>query len=190
LNPLVALYFACANDDLQSRDGVVHVFTFKEGRVKFADSDAVSIICNLARLSMVEKQAIIASFKAQKASSAAGKDAFRMLPAMKRLTQFVRIEKPYFLDSAEPRDLFKYFFVHPAKSNRRLIAQSGAFIAAGLLEYKGIDQSLGFDVVRILVPASAKAKILNHLDAININSRTMFPEVEFASRYIMRKWRE
>lgn len=115
-------------------------------------------------------------------------EGFRKLEAMKRLTQFVRIEKPYFLDAAKPEDLFKYFFVYPAKSNKRVIAQSGAFIAAGLLQYKRPDKSVGFNLRKMFVPAERKRIIINQLDALNINSRSMFPEVEFASKYIKDKW--
>jgi hypothetical protein len=151
--------------------------------VNFSDSDSISLVCNLARLSEVEKNSII-DFD-ERSDDVEG---FRALAAMKRLTQFVRIEKPYFLDSAKPEDLFKYFFVYPAKNNRRVIAQSGAFIAAGLLKYKGLEKSVGFNIRKIIVPADKKWSIVKQLDALNINSRTMFPEVEFASKYIKDKW--
>ncbi|BAW25187.1 MULTISPECIES: FRG domain-containing protein [Pseudomonas] len=183
LNPLVSLYFACCEEEHRDKNGVVLIFDFRNVRVKFSDSDSISLVCNLARLSEVEKNSII-DFD-ERSDDVEG---FRALAAMKRLTQFVRIEKPYFLDSAKPEDLFKYFFVYPAKNNRRVIAQSGAFIAAGLLKYKGLEKSVGFNIRKIIVPADKKWSIVKQLDALNINSRTMFPEVEFASKYIKDKW--
>lgn len=189
LNPLVALYFACDEPEHHQTDGMVQLLDFAEERVRFADSDTVSLICNLARLSDFEKNEIVQFIKNNKPSTEAENDKFRKLESMKRLTQFIRAEKPYFTDNANHSDLLKYFFVHPAKNNRRVIAQSGAFVAAGLLKYQSPGKNgKGFALSKIVIPASAKKTILDQLDVLNINSRTMFPEVEFASRYIKRKW--
>ncbi|MCA1442676.1 FRG domain-containing protein [Ensifer sp. IC4062] len=188
LNPLVGLYFACNEEQHHDKDGVVQIFDFEDKRIKFADSDTVSLISNLARLSDEEKREITTRYRRTKRWTASTKRTFRECDAMKRLTQFVRVEKPYFLDAANPQDLFKYFFVHPAKNNRRVVAQSGAFIAAGLLQYRSPGNSLSFSMREIRIPAAAKGKILDELDVLNINSRTMFPEVEFAAKYIKNKW--
>jgi hypothetical protein len=50
----------------------------------------------------------------------------------KRLHQFIRSEKPYFQPIINPIDLFVPYYVHPKMSNRRILAQSGAFILYGL----------------------------------------------------------
>ena len=186
LNPLVGLYFACNEEQHHDKDGTVRVFDFIERRVKFADSDTISLICNLARLSDEERKEI--AKENSKFHDEAGLNNFRKMTAVERLLQFVRVEKPYFLNLVEPDDLFRYFFVHPAKNNRRVIAQSGAFIAAGLLRYKSPGRSTSYMLSRILIPAASKSSILHELDIININSRTMFPEIEFVSKYIKRKW--
>ncbi|UFQ02754.1 FRG domain-containing protein [Pseudomonas fitomaticsae] len=192
LNPLVGLYFACEEERFQSEDGVVQVFDFQKGREKFSDSDTVSIICNLSRLSDVEKKKIINRYDIVGPRvadwSELNKKMFRLMPEVKRLMQFVRVEKPYFLDKINPLDLFRYYFVYPSKNNRRVIAQSGAFIAAGLLQYHSLEQSAGLKHKKIIIPYQCKKKIVTQLDALNINSRTMFPEVEFTSKYIKKKW--
>jgi len=43
-------------------------------------------------------------------------------------------------------------------------------------------------IYEVQIPSEKKADILGKLDMININSRTMFPEIEFASKYIKEKW--
>lgn len=184
LNPLVGLYFACNEKQHHDKDGTVRIFSFIDKRVKFADSDTISLICNLARLSDAERSEI------SKAKIRHNDDveAFRSIPAIERLLQFVRVEKPYFVNLIEPSDLFRYFFVHPVKNNRRVIAQSGAFIAAGLLKYKSPSSSVSYKLNTIKIKSTEKGKILNELDLININSRTMFTEVEFVSKYIKDKW--
>lgn len=188
LIPLVALYFACADPGYEKEDGCVHILDFSHPRVKFADSDTVSLICNLARLSDNERAQFYRQRNPSRRWSKTDTLAFRKLKPMRRLLQFIRIEKPYFLDKAKPSDLFKYFFVHPAKANRRVIAQSGAFVAAGLLEYRTPEKSKGLKLTKIQIPAAHKVSILGQLDILNINSRSLFPEIEFASKYIKEKW--
>ncbi|GLQ36792.1 hypothetical protein GCM10007908_04120 [Rhizobium albus] len=188
LNPLVGLYFACNEEEHHDKDGAVKVFDFIDKRVKYADSDTISLICNLARLSDAEREAIIDAYDDVGNWSKAAITRFRKKAAILRLMQFVRVEKPYFLNLVDPRHLFRYFFVYPLKNNRRVIAQSGAFVAAGLLRYTAPDSSKGFTSHVISIDRDKKADILNELDVININSRTMFPEIEFASKYIKKKW--
>lgn len=192
LNPLVGLYFACNEEEHQQKNGVVQVFDFQRNREKFADSDTVSIICNLSRLSDNERKKISTKYNAVGTRlvdwSESDIEDFRLMPEIQRLMQFVRVEKPYFLDVVNPSDLFRYYFVYPSKNNKRVIAQSGAFIAAGLLEYRSLKKSVGLKHKEILIPAECKENIIIQLDALNINSRSMFPEIEFTSKYIKRKW--
>lgn len=192
LNPLVGLYFACSDEKLSLVDGVVHIFNFQANKAKFADSDTISIICNLARLSDEERKKISNEYRKTGTKMAdwteEKKKSFRGESEVMRLMQFVRVEKPYFLDAIEPSDLFRYYFVYPLKNNKRVIAQSGAFIAGGLLQYRSIQRSVGLTHNKIIIPADSKSKIMKQLDTLNINSRSLFPEVEFASTYIKRKW--
>ncbi len=188
LNPLVGLFFACEESEHQDKDGIVKILDFMQDRVKLADSDTISLISNLARLNDSEKEKIRTFLKRNDYKDKDVIKQFRELEEMRRLTQFVRIEKPYFLDIAQPLDLKKYYFVHPFKNNRRVVAQSGAFIVAGLLQFRSPEASRGIEIKNIKIPSDAKSKILKELDSLNINSRTMFPEVEFTSKYIKKKW--
>ena len=56
MNPLVALYFACEETGSNRRDGAVCLFTVPEGRVKHYDSDAVSVLTNLAKCEINDVQ--------------------------------------------------------------------------------------------------------------------------------------
>lgn len=192
LNPLPALFFACNVKDESNADASVMVLDFDRSRVKFADSDVISLISNLSRLSDVERNSLIDGFKifqADKKDNLTGalKD-FRKIGSILRLNHFVCEEKPYFQNLIKPLDLFKYFFVYPKKNNRRLIAQSGAFVAAGLLQFKDI-RSDSVKKFTIRIPAICKKSIISQLDILNINSRTMYPEIESVSSYIRDKWK-
>lgn len=185
LNPLVALYFACNEKKNHKVDGRVRIIDFLEDRIKFPDSDAVSVICNLAHLSDEDREEIIdIKQKMPKLSRQETKQSFRDAATVKRLMQFVRSEKPYFQDILEPRDLFRYFFVHPAKNNKRILAQSGAFIAAGLLEYTSPENSKGLKMSEFIIPWDKKEPLIDELSQLNINDQSMFPEIEYATQYI------
>ncbi len=188
LNPLMGLYFACNDDKQMDKDGKVIIFDFDESRMKFPDSDTVSIICNLANLRDDEKAALEKESKLENGRNATSLSRFRRLSPTKRLTQFVRIEKPYFLDLVDPADLRKYYFVYPPRNNARVIAQSGAFVIAGFLRYAAPERSKSLKLTKLKVPAECKPEILEQLDKVNINSMTMFPGIEFAAKYIKTKW--
>lgn len=191
LNPLVSLYFSCSDPNNNDDDGSVFIFDFPPIRVKFADSDVISLLSNFSRLHDQEKEEIRNFILKNPRNSVLDnerKKEFRLLPSVSKLIQFVRTEKLYFLDEAEPADFVKYYFVHPSKNNRRIIAQSGAFIVAGCLSYDDENLSRIIKTTKILIPKANKEKILTELDALNINTSSMFPGIEFSSQYIKKKW--
>lgn len=184
LNPLVGLFFACSDEPQRENDGKVLVLDFRKANIRYPDSDTISLICNLARLTDEERNEL----KSKSWNRKLPDETFQELESAKRLAQFVRMEKPYFLNKMRSVDFRKYFFVYPSKTNKRVIAQSGAFVATGLLSYKSTEKAVSFQKSEITIPSSAKKTILTELDILNINSRSMFPEIEYTSRYIKRKW--
>lgn len=182
-NPLVALYFATEpyRSKLSTIDGKVIVLSVPDTRTKYFDSDAVSCVANLSNLSNDEKKAIIDS----KASSMAD---FNATPAVDRLLQFVRVEKPYFREEIVRLDLFRPFYVIPKMSNRRIIAQSGAFIIYGLPPTKTMIFRRDISVNSIIVPQDAKGPIRAELESLGINESTLFPEIDRAASYIARRY--
>jgi hypothetical protein len=77
--------------------------------------------------------------------------------------------------------------VRPKQTNQRILAQQGAFLIFGLKTLLDDSNGSGIEIRRTIVPATAKQKILGELDGININARTLFPEIESAAKYIMSK---
>ena len=179
LNPLVGLYFACKGDE--EKDGKLFIFNFDADRVKYPDSDTISLICNLSRLTDEERK---------KLKSPTNKDGkkYNETTEAKRLVEFVKSEKPHFKNEVVEAHLSTYWFAYPKKNNIRIIAQSGAFITAGLSNFLKPESSKKFDMEELIIPSSAKKRILKHLDLLNINERTMFPEIESVSKYIKEKY--
>lgn len=175
-NPLVALYFACASR--ASDDGEVIYVALSPDRVKYYDSDTVSCVANLANLNAAERDELRScASDADVAASDAGK----------RLLQFIKAEKPYFLPEIVRGDLDGPILVKPRLKNRRLLAQQGAFLLFGLTTKIHDSSSGDYRIVRTTIPSAAKKKIKESLDKIGINESTMFPEIEAAARYVMSK---
>jgi len=175
-NPLAGLYFAVKKGD--GPPAQVIVFRVKKELVRFYDSDTASCIANLAHLSTAEKNAIDFNLT--------GPD-FNRQPPIDRLLQFIRVEKPHFRSEIVPSDLRSVIVVKPKLNNKRIIAQSGAFLLFG----QGVDMEAnpprGISIERININGNKKTVIRDELDRMAINDSTMFPEIEKAALYIKGK---
>lgn len=175
-NPLVALYFACKGHP--SGDGQFIRISVPRFQLKYFDSDTVSCVSNLSNLSGIERDLI---------RRLANNQGLAQSRAGKRLLQFIRAEKPYFLPEIELEDLRKILVVKPKQSNRRILAQQGAFLLFGLTNVLKDNNEIDAKIVRTTIPSDAKAAILRQLDKININESSLFPEIEKAALYIMQQ---
>jgi hypothetical protein len=179
-NPLVALYFAVVDGEYDGKDGAVVITTGSvEDRRKYFDSDAVSCVANLANLTASERRSI-------EASAATTIKDFNKLAAVDRLYQFIRSEKPYFRKVIKKIDLFRPYFVIPKMNNRRLIAQSGAFIIHGLDQASGPSYTRTITNTKLTIPATAKGRIRRSLHQLGYDDSTLFPEIDRASRQLVR----
>lgn len=173
-NPLVGLFFACWHHP--DRDGTFFRFRVRGTAVKYFDSDAVSCVANLSNLTGRERDEI----RALQDSAVLGSSAVGT-----RLLHFIKGEKPYFEPRIELHDLKSVFAVRPQQTNRRILAQQGAFLIFGLVSL--LKKSSAIEIDRKTVPAAAKKGLLAELDRININESTLFPEIESAAKYIISK---
>jgi hypothetical protein len=175
-NPLVALYFACKGDREHNLDGEFIRISAPKVKLKYFDSDTVSLLANLSNLTGKERD-----FLRRKLTS----DELNQSPAGKRFLQFIRAEKPYFLPSIIPEDLRSILIVKPKQNNRRILAQQGAFLLYGLKGEFDEENETDMRTVRTKIPRAAKQTILRQLSRININESSLFPEIEKAALYIM-----
>ena len=186
-NPLVALYFACSGESDMDKDGAFYLFDIAAKRLKNFDSDIVSLIANMGMLREEERKEIsdcIAKAKKGEGSRNIDQEWFNDIKSVKRLVQFVRVEKPYFLNEIKAIDLAQFFLMRPKKSNKRIVAQSGAFIASGVYGSLGQNSSKAFNISKFVIPFEHKQSILDQLDVLNINGRALFPEIDRQAEYI------
>lgn len=184
-NPLIALYFACRSHRARQEGeklipeatGEVIVFSVDRGDIKYFDSDTASCLANMARLQKSQKDAIDYSLN---------DEAFYEQTPIRRLLHFIREEKPFFEARIKKDDLRSVICVKGKRSNDRISFQSGAFLLFGhdaVLDELGTPQ---IGVTRIAV--ECKEKMLDELDRLNINERTVFPYIENSARYIAQKF--
>jgi len=190
-NALVALYFATdpgphGSDPI---DGRVTAFAIPEEREKYFDSDSVSCIANLANMGSDEKGDI---YRLKESLIELPEDEqikkFNDDCVIKRLHQSIRSEKSYFQPIINPIDLLLPYYVHPKMSNRRILAQSGAFILYGLDPSKEIFYPYEIEETHFLVPQKAKEPIRKSLANLGINESTLFPEIDKAAAWIKKRY--
>jgi hypothetical protein len=72
-------------------------------------------------------------------------------------------------------------------SNRRIVAQAGAFIIYGLRGL-GIKFAYKIEETRFLIPKEKKGDLRNALDKLGINESTLFPEIDRAAKRIVARY--
>jgi hypothetical protein len=180
-NPLVALYFACCDKEKIDAAGEIIVFTPDDKTVKYYDSDTVSMISNLSK---AERDLKINMTKIKFNDS---------YPGIK-LLHLIKEEKPYFLDEMQPKDFNQALIVHPINNNARIKKQSGYFFLFGIkdsmeniAEINSIYTRNNLKV-KFIIEESKKNQILKSLDGLNINSESLFPEIENGTEYLKSKY--
>ena len=198
-NALVALFFATDSGPTGSEpsDGMVTAFAIPPELEKHYDSDAVSCIANLANMTSDEKDEIYRSIERrfrvtesldEDISSDKNVKKFNKNGAIERLLQFIRAEKPYFQPIMNPIDLFVPYYVHPKMNNRRILAQSGAFILYGLIPPKNRFFPYQIEETQFAVPQGEKSRIREALQNIGIEESTLFPEIDRAAARIKEEY--
>ena len=194
LNALVALFFASGPGPEGSKptDGLVTAFAIPPQLEKYYDSDSVSCIANLANMTAGEKDDIYRLIESLKPdiSSTGSIAKFNKTGVIERLLQFIRAEKSYFQPIMDPIDLFVAYYVHPKMSNRRILAQSGAFILYGIVPPKTMFFPYRIEETPFIVPENQKSGIREALDNIGINESTLFPEIDKAAARIKIQYKE
>lgn len=164
-NPLVALYFACQEDD--KKDGAVLVYSILKEQLEYFDSDAVCILSNLA------KCPIEFNFDEQK----------------DRLVHDIQKDMPsYDGDDLEDNALHKVFCVLPKLNNNRIICQDGAFFIFGMGKTKKEPATLPDQPSKIIIKAEAKKNILKELELLGIDEASLFPETDKVMKQIKQQF--
>lgn len=132
---LSALYFAL-DGRKDGETGVVYVLEIDRDAVKYYDSDAVSVVANLAKSPLmndgVSKDKSKTALRKDAAFYLHDKKGFNEQPSAEFLLHDIGEEKSYFRSLIDPAHLFSVLCVKPKYTNGRLLGQKGAFLLFGM----------------------------------------------------------
>ena len=188
-NPLTALYFACSENE--DKDGQVILFSIKKDQINYFDSDKASCLTNLAKLKKSQKIDLLKLIQECESENPSVKilkeEHAEKYTSYSQFIHFIKQEKPYFQPKIKIDDLKSVICVKGRLNQDRIIAQSGSFLIFGLNTEPFEDGNEIFNIYRITIPKEMKKDILNELDLIKINNRTVYPSMENSSKNIKEK---
>ncbi len=202
-NPLVALFHACehpldSSGKILHVDGILHVFVVPKNIVKTFDSDAISVVTNLAKLPRSQQDRLMGQ-RVESSELTPEKIVFdrtnKYFHIMDRLYHYIRQEKPHFREQIDIKDFFRVFVVEPQQSFERIRVQSGAFLLSAFHERFETEEILKFNKntpvyhhYKVNVPVDRKDKILDELKFLNITREVLFPGLDTAAEAILKRY--
>jgi hypothetical protein len=179
-NPLIALYFACKKSDKEKdfeKNGKVVLFYVDNDKIKYSDSDTVSVIANLSKIKVS-----CLNFKGL------NKKKFNKLDDIQFLVHQIRDEKPYFKAKIVPKHISSVVCVKPLLNNPRIIKQDGAFLLFGIGATKNEPAKIKFKQEEFIIDNSSREKILKELENLGISEDKLFPDLENSAKYLKNKY--
>ena len=191
-NPLVALFHACKG----SNNGTLHVFVVPKDIIKTFDSDAISVVANLAKLPRSEQDRLMGVIPEEdKFGQPLYESTDEHFHILDRLYNYIRQEKPHFKERIDVRDFFRVFVVEPQQSFERIRVQSGAFLISAFHERFETEKILELNKntplyhnYKLTVPANSKNKIVDELKFLNITPEVLFPGLDKAAEAIVKRY--
>ena len=208
---LSSLYFTLdgRGDDVTS---VLYMIEIDATKIKYYDSDAVSIIANLAKSPLQNegnpdksKEAIWREAK-DYLNDRKGYNSAVDLQSKNFLLHDIREEKSYFQDIIDPKDIFSVIAVKPKLTSQRIQSQKGAFLLYGLnledytknisLITGQLEEQLELNadseyhpVVRLTKIYIAPSITVQHMEKIGITPPYIYPELDKVSEHLKEKYK-
>jgi len=183
-NPLIGLFFSCFADRGQEatlkEDGIVYVYAVPNYEISYCDSDTVTILANLCKLTNKE----------ERIDSSLNDKAFNEQTTIKRLLHEIRQDKPDFANHIDPGETEEVVCLRPRMNSPRIIRQDGCFFLFGFRGEKKNCVKMKADQIlaSIVIPAESKEAILFQLDKMDINVGFVYPEMERVNESMRRRY--
>ncbi len=183
-NSLTALFFACQDSNT---DGEVLIFKIHKDDVKYFDSDTVSVLSNVSKLS--------SSFEILQNKSN-NITEFNKQDSIKLLLHEIQQEKHFFSPVINPIHINSVLCVKPKLDNQRIIRQEGAFFLFGIENNKKNCANFPIEKIyyptgeKLIINASKKENILKQLKRFGINNSSVFPEIDNIAKDIKETYEE
>jgi len=181
-NPLIALFFAVEKDD--NKDGEFITFAIPNEKIKYYDSDTISVVANVARRPIHSLDLRHLTQDPTETDEVFLKN-FNDSNQIQYLLHEIKEEKPYFKDIIKKEHLEDIWCVKPLLKNRRIIKQDGAFLLFGIHETKEhMAEYSSFSPNCIPVKSAAKKNLTQDLKLLGISSDKIFPELDKTAEYL------
>ena len=199
-DPLVALFFAVANDKHDQCDASLHLFGVPPWIVRPFNSDSVAIICAYARLRDSDQRLLVGDVDSKKlvdeySDFLSGHPRFRWNEAMDRIVGEITKEGRSFSERIDPYDFFRVFVVVPKVDERRLRTQSGAFLLSAFHESFEPERVLErmpnvplYDHYELTIKAATKPAIREELERLNITRESLLSSLEVSAEAIRERY--
>lgn len=199
-NALTSLYFSCKSAIENNRDAEVIVYAVSKNKIKFPNSDAVTLLSSLPLLEKETKDEILKQ-ASEILKRFPGNDdminqmiinEFQKTKEVNRLVHEARNEKPGFESKVNPRDVLSRFVVLSEKKNERISKQDGAFIIYGLLEEgsKNYINDENIKEQKITIDFDCCQKIIEELDLLGIRNSTIYPDMYKLAEELKAKYKK
>lgn len=187
-NPLIALLFACQDNTVKgnkdkeiSTDGEVIIFRIPKDKIKYFDSDTVSVISNISKQPF--------DFKFEKTKENETPEEFSSQNSIKSLVHDICHEKSFFKPRINPEHLKSVICVKPMLDNPRILRQDGAFFLFGVDGEKKECSRIPAEYIhktelRLIIKHKGKEAIRKQLEALGINEGRIYPEIDFVASYV------
>lgn len=205
---LSSLYFALDGRE-EGVTSVLYMIEIDANKIKYYDSDAVSILANLAKSPLHQsgdsgksKETIWREAK-DYINDREGYNQAMHLKSKGYFLHDIREEKSYFQDVIDPKDLFSVLAVKPKLTSQRIQSQKGAFLLYGLniddyqTHFQVITDQLELNPEKTYHPIIRITKIyvgerveIDDLEKIGISKAYVYPELDRVSEYLSDKYKE
>ena len=138
-DPLTALWFAI---NKKCNNGVVYLIKIKKSKIKYSDSDTVTVISNLAKIEYSNKKSkkskrkiaktVNKYLKNKKIKKSNEIEKFNKKKSIKFLLHEIRNDINHFEPIIDPKHISSIQCVKPKLTNSRIKIQKGAFLIFGL----------------------------------------------------------
>lgn len=209
-----ALYFATEGKK-NEEDALIYIFEIQEEKIKYYDSDTVSVISNLAKIPLHKrknnsksKENLIKDIKTSMKEALCPEvqiENFNKTQSAKFLRHEIREEKPQFEPIINPEHLTSIQCVRPKLTSGRIKSQKGFFLLFGLNPDRAdkpinlIDGKYLLDnekikhpikkIHKIIINSCAIKKIKNDLEKIGIKKTFIYPEIDKVSEYLTERYK-
>jgi hypothetical protein len=199
-----AIYFAIS-DKQSNSDAILYIFEIDEKKIKYYDSDAVSVVSNIVKLPLnnkcqKSKKALLQTINKYQNS----KKEFNQKSSIKFLMHEIREEKSQFKPIIKARDLTSVLCVRPKLTNNRLKLQKGFFLLFGF-NPNGVNKPIQlFKNKKVLKNCNVKhpikeihelriksckiEKMKMDLKKLGITQPFVYPEIDQVANYLKAKY--